>query len=98
MARQPGIRPADAPAKKVVLMAHFDTRINTPGALDNAGGVATLLALAEALRETALPFDLEFIAFDGEEDPEQPLDLRLPRCPGPGVQLSGRVQPGPFPG
>lgn len=67
VARQPGVRMADAPAKKVALMAHFDTRVNTPGALDNAGGVAVLLALAEALRQTALPFDLEFIAFDGEE-------------------------------
>jgi aminopeptidase YwaD len=34
-------------------MAHFDTRINTPGALDNAGGVAALLALAEGLNEAA---------------------------------------------
>lgn len=67
VARKPASRPANAPAKKVALMAHFDTRVNTPGALDNAGGVAVLLALAEALRETALPFDLEFIAFDGEE-------------------------------
>ena len=48
-------------------MAHFDTRINTPGALDNAGSVAALLALAETLGGVALPFDLEFIAFDGEE-------------------------------
>ena len=30
-------------------MAHFDTRINTPGTLDNAGSVAALLALAESL-------------------------------------------------
>ncbi len=67
VARKPASRPADAPAKKIVLMAHFDTRVNTPGALDNAGGVAILLALAEVLREAALPFDLEFIAFDGEE-------------------------------
>ena len=67
VARKPGVRPIEAPAKKVVLMAHFDTRINTPGALDNAGGAAALLALAEMLRETALPFDLEFIAFDSEE-------------------------------
>lgn len=67
VARKPGVRPAGAPAKKVALMAHFDTRINTPGALDNAGSVAALLALAEALRETVLPFDLEFIAFNGEE-------------------------------
>lgn len=67
VARQPGVRPADAPARRVALMAHFDTRINTPGALDNAGGVAVLLALAEGLAGKALPFDLEFIAFDGEE-------------------------------
>jgi aminopeptidase YwaD len=55
------------PARKIVLMAHFDTRINTPGALDNAGSVAALLALAETLRVSARPVDLEFIAFDGEE-------------------------------
>ena len=55
------------PARKIVLMAHFDTRINTPGALDNAGSVAALLALAKALSGAALPVDLEFIAFDGEE-------------------------------
>jgi hypothetical protein len=59
---QPGV-----PANKIVLMAHFDTRIDTPGALDNAASVAVLLALAETLSRQALPFDLEFIAFDGEE-------------------------------
>lgn len=53
--------------KRVCLMAHFDTRINTPGALDNAGGVAGLLSLAEVLAGRSLPFDLEFIAFNGEE-------------------------------
>jgi aminopeptidase YwaD len=58
---------ASQPARKIVLMAHFDTRINTPGALDNGGSVAALLALAEALCSAVLPFDLEFIAFDGEE-------------------------------
>lgn len=58
---------AGQPAEKIVLMAHFDTRINTPGALDNGGGAAALLALAEALSRTMLPVDLEFIAFDGEE-------------------------------
>ena len=54
-------------ARRVTLMAHFDTRINTPGALDNAGSVAALLALAETLGGTALPFDLELIAFNSEE-------------------------------
>ncbi len=64
--RRAAMEPAE-PAQKIVLMAHFDTRINTPGALDNAGGVAALLALAEALSDAALPVDLEFVAFDGEE-------------------------------
>jgi len=64
VARQRG---AGQPARKIVLMAHFDTRINTPGALDNAGSVAALLALAETLSGASLPVDLEFVAFDGEE-------------------------------
>lgn len=67
VARKPVSWPADTLARKIALMAHFDTRINIPGALDNAGGVAVLLALAEALSGVALPFDLEFIAFNGEE-------------------------------
>ena len=48
-------------------MAHFDTRINTPGAVDNGGGAAALLGLAEALAGRELPFDLELVAFNGEE-------------------------------
>jgi hypothetical protein len=67
IARKPGLPPPDATPRKIVLMAHFDTRISTPGALDNAGSVAALLALADTLRQAALPCDLEFIAFDGEE-------------------------------
>jgi aminopeptidase YwaD len=51
----------------VVLCAHFDTMINTTGAMDNASGVAALLALAEELRGEELPYALEFIAFNGEE-------------------------------
>jgi aminopeptidase YwaD len=67
VARRAGPRQPGVPPQRVALMAHFDTRINTPGALDNAGSVAALLALAETLGGVALPFDLEFIAFDGEE-------------------------------
>jgi aminopeptidase YwaD len=60
-----GGRPSARP--KVVVMAHFDTRINTPGAIDNAAGAAALLGLAETLGAEALPYDLEFIAFNSEE-------------------------------
>ncbi len=54
------------PERRLVLCAHFDTKINTPGATDNAGGVAALLSLAGRLPRD-LPFGLEFIAFNGEE-------------------------------
>lgn len=66
VARKPAVRRPGAAAPKIVLMAHFDTRINTPGALDNAGSVAALLALAE-IWHAAAPGDLEFIAFNSEE-------------------------------
>lgn len=54
-------------ASRIMLCAHVDTKIDTPGALDNGSGVATLLALAELLaRETATP-DFEIVLFNGED-------------------------------
>ncbi len=52
---------------RVILCAHFDTKIDTPGASDNAGGVAVLLALAEMLGAHHLGVGLEVVAFNGEE-------------------------------
>ncbi len=52
---------------KIVLCAHFDTKPGTPGALDNAAGVAALLALAERLAAGGPPTNLEFVAFNGED-------------------------------
>lgn len=60
--RTPGAHDA-----RITLMAHYDTKHGTPGALDNAGGVAVLLALAERLAGDALPVGLEFVAFGDEE-------------------------------
>ena len=53
--------------KRIVLCAHFDTKINTPGASDNGGGVAVLLGLAEHLSKLETGFGLELVAFNGEE-------------------------------
>jgi aminopeptidase YwaD len=50
-----------------VVCAHYDTKPETPGALDNAAGVAALLELADRLAGQRLPFGLEFVAFNGEE-------------------------------
>jgi Iap family predicted aminopeptidase len=66
IARNIVARTPSMPERRLVLCAHFDTKINTPGATDNAGGVAALLSLAETLPRD-LPFGLEFIAFNGEE-------------------------------
>jgi len=52
---------------KLVLSAHFDTKPGTPGALDNAAGVATMLALAEQLATRGAATNLEIVAFNGED-------------------------------
>jgi aminopeptidase YwaD len=54
-------------ARKLVLMAHYDTKPYTAGAIDNASGVATMLAAAERLSRADLRVNLECIAFGGEE-------------------------------
>lgn len=61
-----GTKPSASPAK-IVLMAHYDTKMDTPGAADNATGIAGLLALAQLLAPKELPVGLEFIAFGDEE-------------------------------
>lgn len=58
----------DGPSRpRVTLMAHYDSKVDTPAASDNGGGVAALLALVHILSRKALPFGLEFIAFGDEE-------------------------------
>jgi hypothetical protein len=68
VASQAGQRP-----ERIALLAHFDTTNNTPGAVDNASGVAVLLALAESLAVAGLPTEppalsLEWIVVNGEEN------------------------------
>ena len=58
---------AGARRECIVLCAHYDTKIETPGAFDNGAGVAVLLTVAELLAERDLPVGLEWIAFSGEE-------------------------------
>lgn len=56
-----------AERRRVVLCAHHDTKYGTPGAGDNASGVAVLLALAELLNPDEYPFTLELVSFTNEE-------------------------------
>ena len=50
---------------RLVLSAHLDSKATTPGAFDNAGGVATLLAMAQTGRLGRAP--LELVLFNGED-------------------------------
>jgi Zn-dependent M28 family amino/carboxypeptidase len=55
--------------EKIVICAHYDAKVDTPGAYDNAGGVAAILSLAGSLKDY-LPqprHTIEFVAFSGEE-------------------------------
>ncbi len=52
---------------KVVLCAHMDTKYGTPGAIDNATGVAVLIASMERLNDYNSEYDIEFVPFNSEE-------------------------------
>lgn len=52
---------------RITFCAHYDTKFDTPGALDNGAGVCVLLALAERLGRANLNVGLEWIAFGNEE-------------------------------
>ena len=52
---------------KVILGAHMDTVIDSPGANDNASGVAALLEIARVLPKLQRQRTIEFIAFGAEE-------------------------------
>jgi hypothetical protein len=52
---------------RIVVGAHYDTVTGSPGADDNASGVAVLIELAALLKNDALP--IRFVAFANEEMP-----------------------------
>ena len=54
-------------ADRIVVSAHIDAKKGTPGAIDNATGVITLLLLAGLLRDYAGERQIELVAFNGED-------------------------------
>lgn len=56
-----------APDDVVVIGAHYDTVAGSPGADDNASGVAALLEIARVLAGAPQPWSIEFVAFAHEE-------------------------------
>ncbi|UCG61642.1 MAG: M20/M25/M40 family metallo-hydrolase, partial [Candidatus Zixiibacteriota bacterium] len=55
------------PDRQVLITGHYDAVLNSPGADDNASGVACMLEIARILKDVDLPVTLIFIAFDAEE-------------------------------
>lgn len=58
-----------SPAEIIVVGAHYDTVLVSPGANDNASGVAALLELARLLRHEKHQRTIRFVAFTNEEPP-----------------------------
>lgn len=56
-------------ARVLIIGAHYDTVETTPGADDNASGVACMLELARLTALNPLPMAVRFVAFSLEEPP-----------------------------
>ncbi len=52
---------------RIAISAHLDTKPFTPGALDNAVGIASLLTLGKKLGKSRMEKELELVAFNGED-------------------------------
>ena len=54
--------------KQIVVGAHYDAYLNSPGAIDNGSGVAVVLALIKHLQDTVWNYTIDFCFFDQEEE------------------------------
>lgn len=52
---------------RIVITAHIDTKIGTPGAIDNGTGVVIVLLLAELLKEKSPDYPIELVILNGED-------------------------------
>ena len=53
--------------KPIIIGAHYDTVPGSPGADDNASGIAALLECARVLQKSNIDKKVTFVAFDAEE-------------------------------
>jgi Zn-dependent M28 family amino/carboxypeptidase len=61
-------RGSHLPNERVVVLAHYDTVVGTPGADDNASGVAVLLEIAQVLAPFTFERTVHFIGVNLEEN------------------------------
>lgn len=60
----PGV---ESPQERIVVGAHYDTQLDSPGAADNGTGLAALLGIARAFAGSRPRRTLALVAFAGEE-------------------------------
>jgi acetylornithine deacetylase/succinyl-diaminopimelate desuccinylase-like protein len=61
--------PSDPGAGLVIIGAHYDTEAGSPGANDNATGIAALIEIARALQSAKVERRVRLVAFVNEERP-----------------------------
>ena len=64
-------------SERIVITAHIDAKKGTPGAIDNASGVAILLVLAEFLSDYEGDKQIEITAFNGEDYYSSPGQMKF---------------------
>ena len=64
IAEMPG---SENTGKTVVIGAHYDTVPDSPGANDNASGIATIMTIAKHVAGNSYPFTVRFVLFGSEE-------------------------------
>jgi hypothetical protein len=52
---------------RIIVDAHYDTQLGTPGCYDNASGVAGIFGVLDQVIGAALPINIDFVAVSGEE-------------------------------
>lgn len=84
-------RGSACPERIFILGAHYDSRPETPGADDNASGVAGVLTAAEALAGADLPATVWFVGFSFEEEGLVGSATMAQALADRGVELAGMV-------
>ena len=90
-------RPGQTQPKEIIVIgAHYDSIVGSPGANDNASGVAGLLALARFFAEKSTARTLRFVAFTNEEPPYFQTDqmgsrVYARRCKPSGDNIVGMI-------
>ncbi|BCG46240.1 Peptidase M28 [Citrifermentans bremense] len=59
------------PKRRLLVVAHYDTVSNSPGADDNASGVAVLLEIASVLSTLSMEKTVQFVAVNLEENADE---------------------------